>query len=64
MCLNHIDIQPESRLFGDFGADSLDMIDLAQTLEEEFKIVIDEYGLSSFHSVEDVVRYVANKLNK
>lgn len=61
--LNHILVTPETRLVGDLGADSMDLVDLTQALEEEFKIVIYEDLFSSLVKVQDIIDYISNKVN-
>lgn len=53
------EITMDSDLMEDFEADSLDLMDMIITLEDEFGLdeVPDEV-VSSFHTVGDVVRYV------
>ena len=46
-------ITPESDIINDFGADSLDVIDMITTLSDEFGEEIE-----NFHTVGDVVAYV------
>lgn len=52
-------ITMDSDLMEDFDADSLDLMDMIITLEDEFGLeeVPDEV-VGSFHTVGDVVRYV------
>ena len=38
LALNPDDVEPESRLFDDLGADSLDLLDLLFTLEKRFGV--------------------------
>ena len=56
-------INPYSKLVIDLGLDSLDIVDLIQTLEEEFKIMIDDVGFSSLVTVKDVINYIDNRVN-
>ena len=52
----------ESSIKGDLGADSLDILQLLMTLEEERGIVIPDEALASFEKVSDIVDYLgANK---
>ena len=49
----------------DLEADSLDLVDLAMELEDEFDIGETEEGvLEKIKTVGDVVNYIAGKLNK
>lgn len=54
----------ESKLVTDYGIQSLDAIDLIQTLSEEFKITIDETRFFSFVTVKDVVQYISDNSNQ
>lgn len=56
------EIKPEERLQEDLGADSLDVIFIVMTLEDEFNIEILDTELNSVKTVEDVVRYIEGKL--
>ncbi len=52
----------ESNLIEDFDADSLDVVDMVMTLEDEFGIEIPDEAISEMRTIGDVVRYVdANK---
>ena len=42
----------------DFGADSLDVIDMITTLSDEFGVEIPDEEIENFHTVGDVVAYV------
>jgi len=41
-------------------ADSLDIYDLAQTLETEFEVIFNEKALEELRSIGDIVRYIEN----
>lgn len=51
-------ITPESRIQGDLGADSLDILQLLMTIEEEYNIVIPDEALADFVTVSDIVSYL------
>ena len=51
-------ITPESDIINDFGADSLDVIDMITTLSDEFGVELPDEELENFHTVGDVVAYV------
>ena len=51
-------ITPESDIINDFGADSLDVIDMITTLSDEFGVEIPDEEIENFHTVGDVVSYV------
>ena len=51
-------VKPESRLKEDLGADSLDMLQLLMTLEEEKGIVIPDEVLPTLKTVGEIVAYL------
>ena len=55
-------ISMDSDIIKDFDADSLDIVDMVMTLEDEFGIEIPDEAIIEMHTIGDVVRYVeANK---
>jgi acyl carrier protein len=55
-------IKPDSKLQEDFGADSLDMTELAILLEEEFELKeIPDEQVERFVTVQDVYDYMERK---
>ena len=58
--LNENQVTPESNLMTDFGADSLDLIELCMALEEEFEIDIEDHRLTSFKTVQDIIVHIEN----
>jgi acyl carrier protein len=60
----HIDsITDEKRLRDDLGADSLDPLEVALTIEDEVGIsIVEEIGETEVHTVGDVMRLVEAKL--
>lgn len=55
------EITMESRIMADLGADSLDILQLLMTIEEENGITIPDEQLASFETVGDIVRYLENR---
>ncbi len=53
-------ITPASRIKDDLGADSIDILQLLMTLEEENGIVIPDEELAHFTTVGDIVSYLEN----
>jgi acyl carrier protein len=51
-------ITPESRILEDLGADSLNIMMLLMTIEEDYGIVIPDQELINFKTVGDVVSYL------
>ena len=48
----------DSNLVGDLGADSLDVIDLAMSIEDEFDIEVPDDEIEKIKTVGDIVRFV------
>lgn len=58
-----LDIDPEkitdtTDIADDLGADSLDVVELMMSVEEEFEITIDEEAVKNFRTVGDVAGYI------
>ena len=51
-------ITMDSDILEDFEADSLDIVDMVMTLEDEFGVEVPDEQIENFHTVGDVVRYV------
>lgn len=56
-------ITPESSIVDDLGADSLDIVDLAMSLEDEFDIEIPDEAIENIKTVGDVVRFIEESLS-
>ena len=56
--LNGKEITPDSRIKEDLGADSLDVLQMLMTIEDEKGIVIPDEELSAFETVGDIVKYL------
>ncbi len=51
----------ESSISDDLGADSLDVVDMVMSLEEEFDIEIPDEEIENMKTVGDVVRFIEAK---
>lgn len=51
-------INADSKIKDDLGADSLDILQLLMTIEEDFGITIPDEELANFEKVSDVVAYL------
>lgn len=60
LSLDENDIKLESSLQDDFGADSLDAVEIIMGVEEEFDVEIDDNELSNIKTVKDIVDYIEN----
>ncbi|MBP6887612.1 MAG: acyl carrier protein [Oscillospiraceae bacterium] len=52
----------ESNIVEDFGADSLDIVDLIMSLEEEFDKEIPDEEIENIKTVGDIVRFIETSL--
>lgn len=55
-------VTPESSIVDDLGADSLDVVDLVMSLEEEFDIEIPDEDVENIKTVGDMVKYIEGKI--
>ena len=51
-------IQDDSKLVEDLGADSLDMVEMLMTLEDEFGVSISDEDALNLKTVADIVSYI------
>ena len=56
--LENTDITMDSKIMEDLGADSLDILQLLMTIEDEHGIVIPDEELATFEKVGDIVNYL------
>lgn len=54
------DIKMTSRLIEDLGADSLDVVELIMTFEDEFGIALPDEDVSKMKTVSDIISYIEN----
>ncbi|MBP2026215.1 acyl carrier protein [Acetoanaerobium pronyense] len=52
------EIKPESVLIDDLGADSLDVVEIVMSLEDEFGIEIADEETAKIKTVQDIVTFV------
>lgn len=55
-------VVPEARFADDLGADSLDLVELVEALEEEFEIRIDDHELADIATVGEAFDLLVGKL--
>ena len=58
LCIRAEEITMESRVKDDLGADSLDIMQLLMTIEDEYGITIPDDDLATFVTVSDIVVYL------
>ena len=54
------EIQLDTRIAEDLGADSLDVVDLLMSIEDEFEIDIPDDEIMNIHTVGELVSYIEN----
>jgi acyl carrier protein len=52
------EVTPEANFIDDLNADSLDLVELIMSLEEEFGIEISEEEAEKIHTVGDAIEYI------
>ncbi len=55
------DVLPEASLVDDLGADSLMLVELMMTMEEQFEIDMDEDESDKLKTVQDVIDYIKSR---
>ena len=55
-------LEPATK-FADLGADSLELVELAMVLEEEFDIVIEDEEFDEMHTVQAAIDLIDSKRN-
>ena len=53
-------IKPETNILTDLGADSLDLVEVLMSLEEEFNVSIPDEAIPEIKTVGDLVKYIDN----
>ena len=55
-------ITPETNIADDLGADSLDVVDMLMSLEDEFDVEIPDDEIEKIRTVGDVVTYIEENM--
>jgi acyl carrier protein len=55
------EVKPEASFVDDLGADSLDLVELIMSMEEEFNVEISDEDAEKIMTVKDAMDYVAKK---
>lgn len=58
------EITPSTDIVDDLGADSLDIVDLVMSFEDEFDIEIPDEALEGVRTVEDMVKYLEERVDE
>ncbi|MBP3242258.1 MAG: acyl carrier protein [Ruminococcus sp.] len=51
-------VTPDANIQDDLGADSLDLVDLIQTIEDEYDLEIPDEAVEEIKTVNDIVNYI------
>ena len=62
--VDEADIKPEASFVDDLNADSLDLVELVMSLEEEFGTEISDEDAEKIRTVQDAVDYIDEHLNQ
>ena len=57
--VDEADINEDATFIDDLGADSLDVVELAMALEDEFGLQVPDDDLENIRTVQDIVDYVS-----
>ena len=57
-------VNEDSEVIDDLGADSLDIVDLVMTLEEEFDTEIPDEDIENLKTVGDIVIYIEDRVEE
>lgn len=61
--VNEDDIELKTSLSDDLDMDSLDMIDLAMTIEEQYSVEVPDEILKNLKTIEDVVGFIESNID-
>ena len=53
-------ISLETSIINDLGADSLDVVDVLMSIEDEFEVEVPDDEIENIKTVEDLVKYIEN----
>ena len=56
------EIRPDAQFINDLGADSLDIVELLMSLEDEFDIEISDDEAEQIMTVQDAVEFITKRL--
>jgi len=58
------EVKDDASFLNDLGADSLDIVEMVMTLEEEFNMDISDEEAEKIQTVQDAVQYIVAKIGK
>ncbi len=57
------DIEMDSSLIDDLGADSLDVIDIVMTIEDQYSVEVPDEAVKLIKTVEDIVSFIESNID-
>jgi acyl carrier protein len=63
LSVNEDDVVPEASFIEDLNADSLDLVELIMSLEEEFSVKISDEDAAKIQTVQDAMDYLHEHAN-
>ena len=60
--VDEAELNEDTRLDDDLGADSLDVVDLMMSLEDTFDVEIQDEDIEKIRTIGDLVTYIENNL--
>ena len=64
LCISTDDIKDDANIIDDLGADSLDVVELLMSLEDEFKVSIPDEKLEELKTLPQIVALIDEYTNK
>ena len=64
LCISVDDIKDDANIIEDLGADSLDVVELLMTFEDEFKVSIPDEQLEELKSIPQIVKIIDENTKK
>lgn len=64
LCISTDDIKDDANIIEDLGADSLDVVELLMTFEDEFKVSIPDEKLEELKTLPQIVKLIDEYKNK
>ncbi len=64
LCISTDDIKDDANILEDLGADSLDVVELLMTFEDEFKVSIPDDKLEELKTIPQIVKIIDENIKK
>ncbi len=64
LCISTDDIKDDANIVDDLGADSLDVVELLMSFEDEFKVSIPDDKLEELKTIPEIVKLIDEYKNK